>query len=433
MQRLEKYERSSLELWSPLQRYLAISGQPRATPQQWIGTIRNLQRKGVSSVEIEWPKIIPTLEECRAPFLRIDEVLAILTARPYCGLVLQHHITDNYEPLTRWEKQRLPAKVSANWFPHGRREARVLHYQDRSFGLCIWLHEEIDPDLFRDRYTYWSLSVPGGRKGLVPRKLVRNFATLHEAKVYGQELVARMARRLANEGFVGRPKSANRWAEYVLPGGKNYTEWLITAPNLPAKYWGEHFNLPNIVAHVRTTERKTPEGKRLLVLEEIQSDWNDALRRAINDAKRHRPADAESIELIAWGDDTDQPPNNPYLKHWLAATLRMILLLAANQGVAGIAWLPAKVHAERYPWANPNAFRTLYDHIVPTAVSNLAKSWDLHLSTTRFPTLSRHTENTVLENVPALFIPNIVRADIRKHGLPQLGAVGKRLTHRQAL
>ncbi len=475
MQTSEKYELSALKLWSPLQRYLAINGQPRATPQQWIGTIRNLQKKGVSSVEIEWSKIIPTLEEHRAPLLRIDEVIDNLTARPYCELVLQRNITDDYEPLTRWEKQQRPAEVFANWFPYGRREARVLHYRDRSFGLCIWLHEEIDPDLFGGRRTYWSLSVPGGRKGLVPRKLVRNFGTLHEAKAHGQALVTRMARRLANEGFVGRPKSANRYAKYVLPGGKNYIEWLITAPNLPAQYWGPHFDLPNIVAHLRTTERTTPEGDRLLVLEEIQSDWNDALREANNDARRHHPADAENIELIAWDDDTDRPPNNPYRKHWLAAALRMMLLLAANQGVAGIAWLPGKVHAERYPWANADAFNTLYDHIVPEAVKKLAKSWGLQLSAARFPTVSlsrrfavrrvtgvtgarrwrvlkldssqfvgsefanhhqaeafrRTKENPVLESVSALFIPDEMRADILKHGLPYLGAVGKRPAHRQ--
>jgi len=474
MQTSEKYELSTLKLWSPLQRYLAINGQPRGTPQQWINTIRNLQKKGVSSVEIEWSKIIPTLEEHPAPLLSIDEVIAFLTAQPPCELVLQRHITDDYAPLAHFQRQQRPAEVLANWFPHGRREARLLHYRDRSFGLCIWLHEEIDPGFF-GRHIYWSLSVPGGRKGLVPRKLVRNFGTLHEAKEYGQALVTRMARRLANAGFIGRPKSANRFADYVLSGGEHYTEWLITAPNLPVQYWGPHFDLPNIVAHVRTTERATPEGDRLLVLEEIQSDWNQALRGAIKDAREHHPTGAEDIELIAWDDDTDRPPYNPYRNHWLVAALRMMLLLAANQGVAGIAWLPGKVHAERFPMGNADGLKMFYDHIVPKAVKKLAKSWGLQLSAAPFPTVSlsrrfavrrvtgvtgarrwrvlkldssqfvgsefanhhqaeafrRTKENPVLESVSALFIPDEMRADILKHGLPYLGAVGKRPAHRQ--
>jgi len=299
---------------------------------------------------------------------------------------------------------------------------------------------------------------------------VRNFASPHEAMEYGQALVTRMARRLTNAGFIGRPKSVNRFADFVLSGGEHYTEWLITAPNLPAQYWGLHFDLPNIVAHVRTTERATPEGDRLLVLEEIQSDWNQALRRAIKDAREHHPTDAEDIELIAWDDDTDRPPYNPYRNHWLVAALRMMLLLAANQGVAGIAWLPGKVHAERYPWAIADGLKMFYDRIVPAAVESLAKSWGMQLSAAKFPTLSRRfivrevkrtekwqvlkldssqivggefsdyyqaeafrrtKENLVLEGVSALFISDEMRADILKHGLPYLGAVGKRPAHRQ--
>ena len=470
MHRSEKYEKSALKLWSPLLRYIANNGQSKATPQQWIGTIRNLQNKGVSSVEIDWSNVIPTLEELCTPYLRLDEVLAILTARPYCELVLQRQIFDDYEPLARWQKQRRPAEVVPNWYPFGRREARVLQYRDRSFELSIWLHQEIDPDFFRDRYTYWSLSVPGGRKRLVPRKSVRNFSTLDEAKAYGQALITRMARRLASEGFVGRPKSVNRFGHYVLPGGENYTEWLITAPNLPVQYWGDHFELPNIVAHVRTTEQTTADGHRMLVLEEIQSDWNQALREAISDARRHQPAGDEGIELTEWRDDTDRPPCNPYRNHWLAAALRIMLLLAANQGVAGIAWLPGKVHAERFPSANADGLSHFYDRIVPAAVDKLAKSWGAQLSAAQLRTVSRNftvcrvprtkkwrivkldslravggefesysqaeafrktKEVPVLESVSALFMSDEMRADIRTYGLPYLGAVGKRLVCRR--
>jgi hypothetical protein len=90
----------------------------------------------------------------------------------------------------------------------------------------------------------------------------------------------------------------------------------FTAPNLSVEYWGEHFQLPNIVAHVRTSERVTPQGARLLVMEEIQSDWNQALRKAIQEARDRHPAEAEERDLIDWDDDMDPPPDNPYLNHW---------------------------------------------------------------------------------------------------------------------
>jgi hypothetical protein len=468
MQTPQKYDRSPLKLWSPLQRHIADHSQRKGTPQQWIGTIRNWQKKGVSSVEIEWSRIIPMLESHRAPFIGIDEVLAFLGDRPPCELVLQREVTNRYEPLVHYEKQQRPARIVANWFPSGRREARLLHYRDRSFGICIWLHTDWDLGFF-GRHSYWSITIPRGKKKLSPHWTARDFAnlrfaTLREAMIAGQKLVTRMARRLASEGFVGQLKSVNRYADYVLSGGEQYTEWLITAPNLPVEYWSDHFGLANIVAHVRTTDRTTPEGERMLVLEEIQSDWNQALREAIQELRRRNATDEEDIDLIEWDEGIDRPPLNPYRNHWLEAALRQVLLLAANQGAAGIAWLPGSFHAERFPWANADGLTIFYDRIVPAAVDKLAQAWGVTLGLAQFSTLSRRfavrratgtgrwhvvnleslqsvgdfsdrheaevsrrsKEEPVVESVPALYISDEMRADLMKIGLPYLGAVGKR-------
>jgi len=84
----DQYELSPLRLWSPLRRQLAASGQTKGSPQQWIGTIRNLQKKGVSAVEIEWSEILPALEELQECVLDIDSLLAFLGMEPPCELVL---------------------------------------------------------------------------------------------------------------------------------------------------------------------------------------------------------------------------------------------------------------------------------------------------------------------------------------------------------
>ena len=461
----EQYELSPLKLWSSLQRQLAASGQTKGTPQQWIGTIRNLQKKGVSAVEVEWSKIIRLLEVDPSPIHHIDDLLAFLAERPPCELVLQRHITDEYVPLVHYVKQQRPTEFPPITVRHGRREARLLHYRDRTFGLCIWLHTEFDKGLFA-RHSYWSFSIPRGRKKIAPHPVGRDFRSAQEAMAYGRALVVRMSRRLAKEGFVGQPKSVNQFSRYVLPGGEHYTEWLITAPNLSEKYWEGHFKgIPNIAAHVRTTERTTPQGARLLVLEEIQSDWNQELRAAIQAAKDQHFVDEDGNEIIEWDEDTNPPPFNPYLNHWLDAALRMMLLYAANHGYSGIAWLPGKVHAERFPWANADGLKTFYDRIVPTAVEKLAKSWGAQLDAAQFSRLSqnfevkkmagidrwqvlnlgsgkmateefddwgkaelfrRSNEVTVLECVPALYISDGIRTDIRQNGLPYLGAIGKR-------
>ena len=467
MQPTDQYESSPIKLWSPLQRHLAACIQTKGSPQQWIGTIRNLQKGGVSEVEVKWSKVLLGLSGFPKAHLHRDDLLEYLSEKPPCELVLQRHITDEYVPQVRFEKQSQPAEIVANALRRGRREARLLHYRDRTFGLCIWLHGETDLGLF-GRYVYWSLSVPHGRKKLASHDVKREFLTVQEAMAYGRLLIERMARRLRAEGFVGQTRSLNRFARFVLPGGEKYTEWLITAPNLPTEYWGEHFKLANIVAHVRTTERATAKGLRLLVLEEIQSDWNQELRKAIQEARDRQQAVAtgENFDL-QWDDDINPPPENPYLNHWLDAALRMMLVYAASEGFAGICWLPGQLHAERFSWANADGLRTFYDRIVPSAVEKLAKSWGAKLGTVDITTLSRQYKVTRLsvegdwvvvkigsrekigesfadfdkaeifrqskdslavEKLPALFISDAMRQDLIEHGLPYLGAVGKRHT-----
>src|SRR5690606_6877328 len=44
-------------------------------------------------------------------------------------------------------------------------------------------------------------------------------------------------------------------------------------------YRSPHFDQPNVLAHVRFNERTDVDGKRVLFIEEIQSDWHQAGRK----------------------------------------------------------------------------------------------------------------------------------------------------------
>jgi hypothetical protein len=478
----EQYEISPLKLWSPLQRQLAACGQVKGCTQQWIGTIRNLQKKGVSAVELEWSGVLPLLGEdfeankvfdelialaaalCgkppRAPVeqppsvVHVAALLAFLANKPACELVLQRHITNEYVPQIRYEKLPRPGKIPPPVVLNGRREVRILHYRERTFGLCIWLHVEVDAGLF-GRHRYWSLSVPRGRKKLASHSVGRRFVSGHEALAYGRALIHRMAQRLSQEGFVGPTKGLNHFTRFSLPGGDNYTEWLMTAPNLSMQYWGEHFDLPNIVAHVRTTERSSLQGPRLLLMEEIQSDWNQALREV----------ELNGEILDDTDDEEDLPPDNPFRYHWVDAALRMMLLLAANRGFKAIAWLPGRIHAERFPWANAAGLSGFYDELLPKTVSKLGQSWGATITEVSIPTQTRNfvireakgrngylvvekannreiehcfssiheadeyrlmLETPITEQVPALLISDAMREDLIANGLPCLGAIGRR-------
>lgn len=45
MQNLNQYELLPLKLYSAFQRQLVATGKAKGTPQQWIGTILNLQKR----------------------------------------------------------------------------------------------------------------------------------------------------------------------------------------------------------------------------------------------------------------------------------------------------------------------------------------------------------------------------------------------------
>ena len=117
-----------------------------------------------------------------------------------------------------------------------------------------------------------------------------------------------------------------KFGSYTLPGGENYREMLLTLPERPTgsildaakaaaeragdrwadlgpnvrqryendvrrqveaeagNFRGGHFDEPNVVAHVRFNERTDTDGKRVLFIEELQSDWGAKLRKSVDKA-----------------------------------------------------------------------------------------------------------------------------------------------------
>ncbi len=87
-----------------------------------------------------------------------------------------------------------------------------------------------------------------------------------------------------------------KFGQYTLPGGENYRELLLTLPDnfgakpnkdgyvplsaiMDAQYQSSHFpNQPNILAHLRVNDRVDADGKKMLLIEEVQSDWHQAGR-----------------------------------------------------------------------------------------------------------------------------------------------------------
>jgi hypothetical protein len=143
------------------------------------------------------------------------------------------------------------------------------------------------------------------------------FNTAEEANNYVKQVNAQI------------PYGPSTYDKYQLPGGENYREILLTLPNQWDKpraaqianearikalrqemhgtsgtdeirseisrlhnentvlqkqisdapiYKSSHFEEPNILAHMRVNDRVDAEGKKMLLIEEVQSDWHQAGR-----------------------------------------------------------------------------------------------------------------------------------------------------------
>lgn len=97
-----------------------------------------------------------------------------------------------------------------------------------------------------------------------------------------------------------KPVGLAKWDSYVIDGGNNYREVLITLPKIgPEKFtYGTHWDdRENIVAHVRLTDRVGPKGEKVLQIEEIQSDWHQQGRESGYRSPDYRRQQKASDEL----------------------------------------------------------------------------------------------------------------------------------------
>lgn len=218
-----------------------------------------------------------------------------------------------------------------------------------------------------------------------------------------------------------------KFGQYQLPGGENYREVLVTVPaekqqqfflaykdgptfgesyaseaearaeyeNLfsgrpdieiragegdratkDTGFRSSHWSEPNILAHYRLNDRTDADGKRVLFIEEIQSDWHQAGRKKGYKVPSKNPArlkeiDARMEELsqkYGWADvskneewqalneeaqglysqNSSGVPNAPFKKSWPMLAFKRVLREAVEKGYDSVAWTTGEQQAERY-------------------------------------------------------------------------------------
>jgi hypothetical protein len=221
----------------------------------------------------------------------------------------------------------------------------------------------------------------------------------------------------------------SKYESYTLPGDKdNYTEKLLTLPsensevrqayekaenerntyistgslvpgdvelrfqdaqtamrkaaNASKTFQSSHFDEPNVLAHTRFDDRTSLDGKKTLLLEELQSDWHQKGKKVgyQNPAPTKLPdgifvvpengkfqvvnregnpllsrlfgseQDAKTAALTHYGEGAGNPgvPNAPFKSDWHELVIKRMLRHAAENGYDRLAWTTGDQQAARY-------------------------------------------------------------------------------------
>ena len=158
-----------------------------------------------------------------------------------------------------------------------------------------------------------------------------------------------------------------QWSEGQLqtqPSGRlrENAELQLVLPGLEESYFSEHFMARNLFAHLRTTWFQDTQGREVLLLNEVQSDWMRDLRRQ---RSGKRPSTAMPyIPLVS-------VPECPVARDWLAIALDAFIDFAEHCGCDLIAWTPGAIQTEINPGLPLGVAQRLYDRRVPKTLARL--------------------------------------------------------------
>jgi len=112
-------------------------------------------------------------------------------------------------------------------------------------------------------------------------------------------------------------------------------------------YTGGHWSPPGVIAHLRTNDRRDADGKRVLFVEEVQSDIMNDMRRIQRRIKAGIASEFEKQKLENLRSMTPYPTTDA----WVALVLKRIIRMAAEEGYDRVAFTTGAQQEARYSLA----------------------------------------------------------------------------------
>jgi hypothetical protein len=353
LSQVRQFEDHRLPTYSNLAEWLERLPMKSAFAHHWLATIEN---SGMRQEEMEYFGLIYDLA-CSFDDQKYTKEEMLARAKinlGNCHLRLTTERATNYQPRYQFNpiaKDALPPKVRAEFSQYEVlqvREHPSLGYRVmgmRSSDLFgsgeIWL-------LFDER---WRLIRPAFKpSGMFCSSLeaVDAFYSIARAKFDKFSSLA----------------SLQHYERYSWLGDNaNYREWLVQLDEWPEKYFSDHFSVKNLLMHIRAAEWSDLEGQKMLLVDEIQSDWHAQGRSC-------GYLDPDQVPEGYW----DAVPDVPFKKEWHELGVKIAIWISLRSGVTRVAFLSGEQHCQRWH-QEYEGLRLLYDKQIPDSLKKLAKKF----------------------------------------------------------
>jgi hemerythrin-like domain-containing protein len=167
--------------------------------------------------------------------------------------------------------------------------------------------------------------------------------------------------------------------DYNMPGGENYREIRVQLPKTDDNFMRQahHGDEPNVLFHLRVADHTDAEGKKGLLIDELQSDWHQSgrekgyrlpsevtapmdseyralvhkNREAVEAGRTPDPKDVARAQLLEQElirSDSSKIPNAPFKDNWYQLGLKRAIKEAADTGMDRVYLTTGARQADRY-------------------------------------------------------------------------------------
>lgn len=282
-------EEDSEGFYSALERFVRNHKQAKGSAEQWAGILK--KAPGIKAEELEWTGVLEWLDGQEGQVTR-EELDAYLKANGVqiedVSKTFQTELAPEFQNRMREIEQEVLPKIERRdklryeiMGAQGEARAALEAESEQLFREISELQsearqiEDMRPDPNPPKYESWTL--PGGENYTELLLTLPDVETVKRTKMdaINDEIDALLSGRKMHE-LDGEDK---RKMEVLKK--RFYDIADMTVEDYRSSHWDE----PNVLAHVRFKERTGPNGERVLALEEIQSDWHQAGRvRGYRDA-----------------------------------------------------------------------------------------------------------------------------------------------------